>query len=64
MLLIHVMLGTVQVYVQAGEFALAIKETNRAYLLCSRMKGRKAQLMRAHLVQIRERVIKCQAVRS
>lgn len=60
MLLIHVMLGAVQVYVQAGEHTLAIRETNRAYLLAANMKGRKAQLMRAHLVQIRERIIQCQ----
>lgn len=56
MALIHVMLGTVLVYHQCGEYGLAIRELERALDKARSMRQtRKVRILRAHIVQCIER---------
>lgn len=60
MALIQIMLGTVLVYHQAGEYRLALKELHRALDKARSLRPtRKARIMRAHIAQCIERERAC-----
>lgn len=57
MALIHVMLGTARVYLEARERGLAIRELTRALDKARSMRPtRKMIILRAHIIQCIERV--------